>query len=50
MPESATRHLFGLSNVTPYNKSTGLPYGTMKCIAGATFELTGELVKLEGKE
>jgi len=48
MAESATRHLFGIHSVSPYNRSTGLPYGNMKCIAGATFELTGELVKLEG--
>ena len=48
MALSATRHVFGIHNVTLYNYASGMPYGIIKALSGSNFELTGELVKLEG--
>lgn len=45
---SNIRAVFGVHSVTPYSRSTGLPYGTIKCLSGASFSLSGELVKLNG--
>lgn len=48
MALSNIRAVFGVHSVTPYSRSTGIPYGTLKCLSGATFSLSGELIKLNG--
>jgi len=40
--------LFGVHQVTPYNRITGLPYGTLRILGNATISLAGELVSLTG--
>lgn len=42
------RHFFGVHSWTPYNRTTGVPYGIVKVLQGASLSLTGELVKLTG--
>lgn len=48
MALSRVRQIFGIHEVTPYKTATRLPYGTLKVLGGATFTLSGELIKLEG--
>lgn len=45
---SAPRELFGIHNFTPVNKSTDVPYGTIKVIGNANLTHTGDLVELTG--
>lgn len=40
--------LFGIHEVTPYNRSTGLPYGILRVLAGSSLSLSGEIIKLMG--
>jgi len=44
----ASKHIFGIHSVTPYQLTDGMPYGIIKVLSGASLELTGELVKLNG--
>lgn len=40
------RILFGIHSVTPFNRSTGQPYGIAKCIGSASLALTSDLEQL----
>lgn len=42
------RNVFGIHSMTPYNRTTGLPYGILKVLGGANLELTGETEDLFG--
>jgi len=42
------RNIFGIHSITPYNRTTGKPYGILKVLGGANLELTGELEDLYG--
>ncbi len=44
----AIRSLFGIHEITPYNLTTGVPYGHAKVLAGSTFTVSGESIKLTG--
>jgi hypothetical protein len=48
MALSAPRSYFGIHSWTPYNRSTGLFYGTIKVLKGSSLSLQGETVKLMG--
>ena len=48
MALSAARHIFGIHSITPYSRTTGLNYGTSKVLKGASLNLSGETVKLQG--
>jgi hypothetical protein len=48
MSLSDPRLFFGIHSATPYNRTTGIPYGTIKCLAGSSLALNGELVKCNG--
>ncbi len=48
MSQSEIRKVFGVHSVTPYSRTTHLPYGELKVLEGATFSLQGELVELKG--
>jgi len=48
MALSEVRPIFGIHETSFYYRSNGKPYGTLKVLAGSTFGMTGELVKLEG--
>jgi hypothetical protein len=40
--------MYGVHQVTPYSRTTGLPYGTLRVLGNATISLAGELVSLTG--
>lgn len=42
------RLVFGIHSATPYSRTTGLPYGIIKCLQSSSISLTGELVKAMG--
>lgn len=48
MSLSNPRLIFGVYSVSPYNRTTGEPYGIAKVIGEASMALSGELVKLMG--
>jgi hypothetical protein len=48
MSLSNPRVLYGVHSFTPYNRSTGLYYGTIKVLQGSSFGLTGEITQLQG--
>lgn len=48
MALSNPRAIFGVHNFTPYSRTTGLPYGTVKVLDSSTFSTAAELVKLNG--
>ena len=48
MSLSTPRVIFGIHSITPYSRSTGLPYGTARVLSGSTFSLTGETIDLFG--
>lgn len=43
---SDPRIIFGVHGLTPYERSSGLPFGTIRVLKGSTFTLTGDLVEL----
>jgi hypothetical protein len=45
---SNPRVIFGVHSVTPYNRTSGLPYGTARVVGEASLGLTGDLQKLFG--
>ena len=45
---SKPRTIFGVHSFSPYNRSTGEPFGIAKVLAGSTFTIAGELVELFG--
>ena len=48
MPLSKPRTLFGVHSLTPYNRTTMLPYGEAQVLQGSTFALEGNLIELKG--
>lgn len=48
MSLSDPRLIFGIHSATPYNRSTGLPYGILKVLGGSSLSMTGELIKAQG--
>lgn len=48
MPLSQPKTLFGIHQVTLYQRSDGMPYGTLRVLGGSTLSLTGELINLMG--
>jgi len=48
MSLSDPRIIFGIHSVTPYSRTTGLPYGILRVLGGSSLALSGELQKLMG--
>jgi hypothetical protein len=48
MSRSSPRSIFGVHGVTPYNRTTGLPYGELRVLKGSSLSLAGELQDLMG--
>lgn len=48
MALSANRIVYGIHNMAPYSRTTGLPYGTLKVIGGGTLALAAEFEDLFG--
>lgn len=48
MSRTAPRALFGIHGVTPYSRTTGLPYGELRVLKGSSISLTGETQQLRG--
>lgn len=45
---SQPRNIFGIHSVSPYNRTTGLPYGILKVLDSSSLSLTGETIPLMG--
>lgn len=45
---SQPRSFFGIHSVSPYNRSTGLPYGILKVLKSSSLSLAGETISLMG--
>jgi len=45
---SDPRIVYGVHSFSPYSRSTGLPFGVAKVLAGSTFTIAGELVEQFG--
>jgi hypothetical protein len=45
---SENRIVYGIHNIVPYNRTTGLPYGTLKVVGGGTISLSAEYEDLFG--
>lgn len=48
MSLSDPRVVFGVHSVTPYNRTTGVPYGMARVLQGSTFKLEGDTIELFG--
>lgn len=48
MARSAPRAIFGVHGATPYNRTTGLPYGELRVLKGSSLSLQGEQQELLG--
>lgn len=48
MARSNPRSIFGIHGVTPYSRTTGLPYGELRVLSSSSLELSSELVELRG--
>lgn len=48
MALSQPRALFGIHSVSPYSRTDGLFYGTLKVLGGSSLSMSGELVELMG--
>lgn len=48
MARSAPRVIFGVHGATPYNRTTGLPYGELRVMKGSSLSLQAELNELMG--
>lgn len=48
MALSDPRVVFGVHSWTPYSRTTGEYYGTLKVLGGSSMSLAGELIKLNG--
>ena len=48
MALSNPRILYGVHSVSPYSRTTGLPYGMLRVLAGSTFEMSGDQQTLFG--
>lgn len=45
---SNPRNIFGVHSVSPYSRTTGLPYGTLKVLKSSSLSLAGETIPLMG--
>lgn len=45
---SQPRSIFGVHSITPYSRTTGIPYGEARVVQGSTFTLEGDTVELRG--
>lgn len=45
---SQPRSIFGVHSISPYSRTTGLPYGEARVVQGSTFTLEGDTVELRG--
>lgn len=48
MSLSDPRTIFGVHSVTPYSRTNGLPYGTLRVLGGSSLSLSGALISLNG--
>lgn len=48
MSLSKKKTIYGIHEIVPYHRGTGIPYGSLKIIGNSTIMLTGELIKLTG--
>jgi hypothetical protein len=48
MSRTAPRSIFGVHGVTPYNRTTGLPYGELRVTKGSSISMQGEQQDLLG--
>jgi hypothetical protein len=48
MSLSDPRSIFGIHTVSPYSRTTGLPYGILRVLGGSSLSLSGEQIKLNG--
>lgn len=48
MARSNPRQIFGVNSATPYNRSTGLPYGELRIVKNSSVSLSAELVDNTG--
>ena len=48
MALSKPRTIFGVHSVTPYSRTTKIPYGEAQVLQGSTFTLEGNLIELKG--
>ncbi|MGY5854059.1 MAG: hypothetical protein RTU92_10865 [Candidatus Thorarchaeota archaeon] len=48
MALSQPRELYGIHNVTFYDRSNGLPYGILRVLGSSSLNITGETVSLNG--
>lgn len=48
MSLSDPRIVFGVHSMTPYSRTTGAFYGTVKVLGGSSLSLSGDLIKLNG--
>lgn len=48
MALSDPRILFGVHSVTPYNRTTGIPYGLLRVLGNSSLALSGEQIDLFG--
>lgn len=48
MPLSKPRTIFGVHSVTPYSRTTKIPYGEAQVLQGSTFAMEGDTISLLG--
>jgi hypothetical protein len=48
MARKQPRAVFGVHGATPYNRTTGLPYGELRVVKGSSLSLQAELIELMG--
>lgn len=48
MALSKPRTIFGVHSVTPYSRTSRIPYGEAQVVQGSTFALEGSLIELKG--
>jgi len=48
MALSQPRQIFGVHSVSPYSRTTGVPYGILKVLGGSSLSIEGELVESMG--
>jgi hypothetical protein len=48
MARTQPKAIFGVHGVTPYSRTTGLPYGELRVLKGSSLSLAAELVELMG--
>ncbi len=48
MSLSQPRSIFGVHSISPYSRTTGIPYGEARVVQGSTFTLEGDTIELRG--